>query len=220
MHLNVRPARARLRVAQNGAQSHLRPFHYLQLLEALADDGDRSQRELAKLLGVALGHANQLLQSLSASGWVRRVPRTGQRVRYEVTARGLAARSRLGRLHIKRCAESYEELRSHVERRLSHIARTAGPLSEVRFVFYGRGILSEVGCVCARNLGVRLLGVVDEGGGGHLLNVPCFTVEAVRGGRLAGEAFDRIVIMSLERSADIRMRLRAEQVPVASIASL
>ena len=192
-----------------------------RLLQALGSDGNRTQRELSELLGTALGLTNHLLQTVVHAGWVRIVPHTGQRVSYQLTPKGRASCSRLARMHVQSCAHSYEELRKHVGDRLTRLAqRGSADGSPQRLVLYGRGVLGEIAYVCARSAGVALVGVVDEPGGGFLLDLPCHSPDALSGTRLAGEPFHQILVMAFTLSAETRARLRAGHVPARAIATL
>lgn len=201
--------------------SHLRLRHFWRLLELLASDGNRSQRELSQDLGTALGLTNQLLQAVITAGWVRTVHGEGHRLRYEVTDDGQVERGRLGHSYLQTCGAAYVELRQHVQSRLGQVIQQLGSAPrDTRLVFYGRNEVAEVGYLCARGLGAMVIGTVEESGAGSLVDVPCHSPDALDHQQLAGQTFDCVVIMSFDQIARIRAALRARRVPDERIATL
>jgi DNA-binding MarR family transcriptional regulator len=201
--------------------SHLRLRHFWRLLELLASDGNRSQRELSQDLGTALGLTNQLLQAVITAGWVRTMHGEGHRQRYEVTGEGHVERRRLAHCYLQTCGAAYAELREHVHARLGQVIANLGSApSDTRLVFYGRNEVAEVGYLCARGLGASVIGTVEESGTGSLVDVPCHSPEALDREQLAGQPFDCVVIMAFDGIAVIRAALHARRVPDERIATL
>lgn len=185
--------------------------HIERLIGALAADGQRSQRELARELGIALGLINQLLQLLLAAGWVRSVRQANRRVTYKPTQDGIDGGRRLARLHLQSCSRSYEELRAFVVQRLAAVAAATGT-DAARLALFGEGSLTEIASLSPPP-GVVLVGVVAEGPVHATGQLASFPATALDGNCLQGHPFDRIVIMSLGDTASAEAFLEARAVP-------
>ena len=70
-------------------------IHMLRLMGEIERDGNSSQRELSRRLNLSLGLVNTFLKRLVAKGYfkVKTMPRN--RVKYFLTPKGLARKSRL-----------------------------------------------------------------------------------------------------------------------------
>ena len=83
----------------------------LELLEALAEDPEARQVDLATRLGVAVGTVNWLLKRLATEGYVK-VKRIGQwQWRYLITPRGFAAKARLTQQYLRHSMHIYRQTR-------------------------------------------------------------------------------------------------------------
>jgi len=83
----------------------------LELLEALAEDPEARQVDLATRLGVAVGTVNWLLKRLTSKGYVK-VKRIGQwQWRYLVTPRGFAEKARLTQQYLQSSMRIYRRTR-------------------------------------------------------------------------------------------------------------
>ena len=83
----------------------------LELLEALAEDPEARQVDLATRLGVAVGTVNWLLKRLVTKGYVK-VKRIGRwRWRYLVTPRGFAEKARLTQQYLQSSMSLYRRTR-------------------------------------------------------------------------------------------------------------
>jgi|SRR5687768_4762063 len=186
--------------------------HIERLIDALAANGHRSQRELSQELGIALGLTNQLLQLLLGAGWIRSLRQTsaGRRVTYKPTRHGIEGGRHLARLHLQACGRSYEELRGYLSQRLTAIAVATGA-SSARLALIGDASLVEIACVSAP-AAIVLVGVVDEQPR-TIGQVPGFLPSALDENRLAGQPFDRIVIMSFDDAGAETALLRTRRVP-------
>ena len=90
----------------------------LKLLEALAEDPEARQVDLATRLGVAVGTVNWLLKRLTSKGYVK-VKRIGQwRWHYLVTPRGFAEKARLTQRYLENSMTLYRKTRQEARRLL------------------------------------------------------------------------------------------------------
>ena len=95
----------------------------LELLEALAEDPEARQVDLATRLGVAVGTVNWLLKRLGTKGYVK-VKRIGRwRWRYLVTPRGFAQKARLTQQYLQSSMRTYRQTREEATRLLSTLRK-------------------------------------------------------------------------------------------------
>ncbi|MFQ5794098.1 MAG: winged helix-turn-helix transcriptional regulator [Candidatus Bipolaricaulia bacterium] len=95
----------------------------LKLLEALEQEPEARQVDLAARLGVAVGTVNWHLKRLAAQGYVK-VKRIGQwHWRYLLTPQGMAEKARLTKDYVRRSMQLYRETRGQARRLLTQINR-------------------------------------------------------------------------------------------------
>src|SRR5262245_55818557 len=139
--------------------------HIRRMLQELEPGGDLSQRTLAARLGIAVGRANHLLRALIRRDWVRGIRSDGHRVRYLVTTAGADARARLAREHLHRELESYGTVRERVRERLKACTGDCAgsdASDPPAVVLYGTGEAAQIAASCMADLGVHLVGFVDD----------------------------------------------------------
>ena len=145
----------------------------LEILTAIGEGAPVTQRALAEQLGVALGLANLCLKRLAGKGLIKIVefpkkPAARKRLRYVLTPKGLAEKSRL----------SYE----YMAYSLRLFRRTRGNLRETmasfhqggmkRFAICGVGEAAELAYLTLREFGLEPVGVFDRAAGGQFLGFP------------------------------------------------
>ena len=96
----------------------------LNVLEALQQQPDVRQVDLASQLGVAVGTTNWLIKRLVSKGYVK-ARRIGQwRWRYLITPQGLAAKTRLTQRYLKDSMRLYRLTRDEARRLLSGLKKS------------------------------------------------------------------------------------------------
>jgi DNA-binding MarR family transcriptional regulator len=181
-----------------------------RILEELDAGGELSQRTLANRLGIALGRANQLIRSLIGQGWLRGLPAEGHRIRYVVTPEGAAARARMSREHLGRALASYGTAHDRVRERLEACTtnRAAGGSSfRPAVALYGTGEAARIAFACAAELGVQLVGFIDENPRESFLGLPVRAPSHLTSMALDGRAFDWLLVATLADQDAIRGRL-------------
>jgi len=95
----------------------------LEVLEALVENPEARQADLATRLGVAVGTVNWLLKRLVSKGYVK-VKRIGRwRWRYLVTPRGFAEKARLTRQYLQNSMRFYRQTRQEAQQLLSELRK-------------------------------------------------------------------------------------------------
>jgi len=167
----------------------------LEILTALGEGAPVTQRALAEQLGVALGLANLCLKRLAGKGLIKIVefpkkPAARKRLRYVLTPKGLAEKSRL----------SYE----YMAYSLRLFRRTRGNLRETmarfhhggmkRFALCGVGEAAELAYLTLREFGLEPVGVFDRAAGGQFLGFP---VRALAD--LVPDEVDGVIVATFDR---------------------
>ena len=128
------------------------------LIVELQRGSNVSQRALARRLGVAVGTVNRLLAEMVAAGYVQVFNRGVRPFAYKVTNDGERYRRRLS-------LEQYSSVLGRLRRLEERIRSTLGELNKrgvKRVVFYGAGEVMEATYPVAREVGLDVIGVVDD----------------------------------------------------------
>lgn len=112
----------------------------LRILEKVDNDGAPSQRDLARDLNISLGLVNSFIKRLAKKGYFKMGHLPKNRVRYILTPRGVAEKSRLTYEYIQYSFKFYKIARQRL-RDLYAGLETQGVR---RIVFYGAGDLAEI----------------------------------------------------------------------------
>ena len=165
----------------------------LKILEKVDTDDTASQRDLAKDLNISLGLVNSFVKKLAKKGYfkVKHVPKN--RIRYILTPKGLAEKSRLTYEYIQHSYRFYKAAR----KKLRNIYAELEKQGIKRVVFYGVSELAEIAYVSLLETNIQLMAIVDDGRTGK--NFLRFTV--ARPDQLEFLRFDTIIITAIE-SAD------------------
>ena len=91
-------------------------YHILRLL---AENPEISQREMARRLDLSLGKTNYCVRAVVGKGWVkvRNFRKSNRKVAYlyQLTPRGIAAKSRITRRFLDRKVEEFERLQKEIQ---------------------------------------------------------------------------------------------------------
>ena len=167
----------------------------LKILEKVANNGTPSQRDLARDLNISLGLVNSFIKRLAKKGYFKIGHLPKNRVRYILTPRGIAEKSRLTYEYIQYSFKFYKDARQKL-RDLYAELETQG----VRcIVFYGAGDLAEIAYLSLQQSCIELVAVVDDGRVGN--NFMQFTV--AHSDRIESFWFDRILITSVDSKESI-----------------
>ncbi len=130
----------------------------LKILEKVDNDGTPSQRDLARDLNISLGLVNSFIKRLAKKGYFKigHLPRN--RIRYMLTPRGVAERSRLTYEYIQYSFKFYKDARQRLQDLYAEL-ETQGVM---RIVFYGSGDLAEIAYLSLQQSNIELVAVVDE----------------------------------------------------------
>ncbi len=112
-------------------QSDSSEIHF-QVLRAIAQNPDLTQRELAAVLGISLGKANYCLKALVVKGLVKieSFAKSKNKLGYAylLTPQGVAQKAALTTSFLRHKLEAYESLRSEIEMLKLETANSASTL--------------------------------------------------------------------------------------------
>ena len=167
----------------------------LEILTAIDEGLPLTQRALAERLGVALGLANLYVKRLARKGYIKivefpRKPAARKRLRYLLTPRGMAEKTRLTYEHMSYSLTLYRRARQTLRESLGRLADGGAK----RIALYGTGEAAEVAYLTLKELGLEPLGVFAQRDAGRFLGFP---VRAVA--ELGADEFDVVIVASFER---------------------
>ena len=171
----------------------------LNLLEKVDDDNTASQRDLARDLNISLGLVNSFVKQLAKKGYfeVTHVPKN--RIRYILTPKGVAEKSRLTYERIQHSYKFYKAARQKLRDLYAELEKQ----DITRIVFYGVSELTEIAYVSLLESNIKLAAVVDEERAGR--KFLRFTVD--RPDQLEFLLFDKILITSIGSTDPILNRI-------------
>ncbi len=184
----------------------------LEILTAIQEGLPLTQRALAERLGVALGLANLYLKRLARKGCIKIVefpkkPAARKRLRYLLTPRGMAEKTRLTYEHMAYSLNLYRRARQTLRESLSRLADGGAK----RIVLYGTGEAAEVAYLTLK----EPMGVFAPGASGRFLGFP---VRAAA--ELATEEFDIVIVATFERPEQSLAELLQQGLAPARIVTL
>ena len=175
----------------------------LQLLNEVEQNAAVTQRSLALKLDVALGLTNLYLKRLARKGYIKITTIPRHRIKYLLTPRGMAEKSRLTYLYMQYSLTYYRDMRERLKVVLTERANAGAK----RIVICGTGELAELAYISLREMDLTLVGFVD-GNKGTFLSYPLWPIEA-----LPNWEFDAVLIADLEEAKKIQARLVHTGVP-------
>jgi DNA-binding MarR family transcriptional regulator len=145
----------------------------LEILTAIGEGAPVTQRALAERLGVALGLANLCLKRLAGKGFIKIVefpkkPAARKRLRYVLTPKGMAEKSRLSYEYIAYSLRLFRRTRGHLREAMERLRQRGMK----HFALCGVGEAAELAYLTLRELGLEPVGVFDRSAGGQFLGFP------------------------------------------------
>jgi DNA-binding MarR family transcriptional regulator len=181
----------------------------LQLLEEIEKNNTPSQRELAQQLNVSLGLVNSFVKRLSAKGYFKVTNIPKKRIRYIMTPKGFAEKSRLTYDYIRFSYSFYKDARVKL-RRLFKELEEAGVK---KVAFYGAGDLAEIAYLSLQETTIEFAAITDENvKGKKFLNHRLKSLDSIK-----TIPFDRIIITSDQVYPDTVKRIEKKGIAKGKI---
>jgi DNA-binding MarR family transcriptional regulator len=166
----------------------------LEILTAIEEGLPLTQRALAERLGVALGLCNLYLKRLARKGCIKivefpRKPAARKRLRYLLTPRGMAEKTRLTYEHMAYSLDLYRRARRTLRQSLGGLADGGAK----RIALCGTGEAAEVAYLTLKELGLEPVGVFGADGGLFL----GYPVQPLAG--LGSVDLDAVIVATFDR---------------------
>lgn len=166
----------------------------LKLLEEIEGDQAPSQRDLAMRLNISLGLVNSFLKRLTKKGYFKVTHIPKNRVRYILTPKGAAEKTRLTYEYIQYSFKFYKDAR----RKLRDIFHQFEKQKIRKVVFLGIGELAEIAYISMQETEIKLAAAIDENNCGDQFMkekiLPLRSIEKL--------VFDRVLITMIDRRGD------------------
>lgn len=130
----------------------------LKILEEIDNDHTPSQRDLSRKLNISLGLVNSFVKRLANKGYfkIKNIPKN--RVKYILTPKGAAEKTRLTYKYIQYSFEFYRNAREKLHKLFKNLM--AQGVSRV--VFYGTGDFAEIAFISLQETSIQMLAIVDD----------------------------------------------------------
>ncbi|MBA7706542.1 hypothetical protein ES703_115396 [subsurface metagenome] len=184
----------------------------LQLLEEIDNNHSPSQRDLAQKLNISLGLVNSFIKRLATKGYVKITTIPRNRVKYILTPKGFAEKSRLTYEFIQYSFHFYKRALRDIEDLLNDFQKRGVK----KVVFYGANDLAEIAFISLRGTDIKLIGVADEEKQGK--DFLGFTVKSITELKKAG--FDRIIVTTIDSKEAQLDKLLGKKIPREKIVML
>ncbi len=138
------------------SRADLDPALTLDMLDAVAENAQVSQRDLARSLGIALGLVNTYLKRCVAKGWIKAQQVPANRYSYYLTPQGFTEKTRLTAEYLRSSFAFFRRARGQCERLFDQ----AADQGLCRLALAGRGDLAEVAVIC-RPETIALVAILD-----------------------------------------------------------
>lgn len=150
--------------------------YVLRLFDAIEQDGQVTQRELSKRLGLSLGLTNHLIRRSIRDGYFEVCVLPPKHLTYVLTPKGWDTKSRLATEYFAYCFRFYRDIRKTIQKRLRELEN-----DRIRaIIFYGTGETAELLYHCLYGSPINLVGIIDrENEGGTFFGHPICSPEGL-----------------------------------------
>ena len=129
----------------------------LKILEAIDCQETPSQRDMAQSLNVSLGLVNSFVRRLAKKGYFKITHLPRNRIRYILTPKGAAEKSRLTYTYIQLSLHFYKDAR----RKFRELLKTLECQGARKVAFFGAGDMAEIGCLSIQETALELVAIAD-----------------------------------------------------------
>ena len=173
----------------------------LKILEKAEQDYLPSQRDLAKELNISLGLVNSFVKRLAKKGYFKITHTPKNRLKYILTPKGVAEKTRLTYAYIQLSYQFYRDARLKLQKIFVDL-QTQGVR---QIIFYGASDLAEIAYVSLQQTDIELMAVVDDlKAGNSFLGL---TIQEPA--KLAVLPFDRILVTAVNSRKSVKDKIAA-----------
>lgn len=189
-----------------------RDIRTLRILEEIDKGHAPSQRDLANELNISLGLVNSFIKRLTNKGYFKIVNIQKNRVKYLLTPKGVAEKTRLTYEFIKLSYQFYNGARE----KLRGLYKKLEEEGCQGIVFYGAGDLAEIAYISTHGTTINLIGVVDSYRKGRRF----FDIKISDPETLNTLSFDKILITSVDSVENVYRSILNRGIPENKIVTL
>ncbi len=176
----------------------------LKLLEEIESAQAPSQRDLATRLNISLGLVNAFMKRLTQKGYFKISTIPKNRVKYILTPKGAAEKTRLTYEYIQQSFLYYKNTR----RKLSSVFEQFEKQGVGKVVFLGAGEIAEIAYISIQETNIELVGIIDsELAGGKFLG---FRISAPD--EITSFEFERVVVTAVGDTIRMIKQLREREI--------
>lgn len=190
---------------------------HLEILTAIGEGAPLTQRALAERMGVALGLTNLYLKRLATKGYIKVAgfgtkPAVRKRMRYLLTAKGLAEKTRLTYEYMSRSVTQYRLARAALRAALAHVPAQGWK----RIALYGDGEAAELAYLTLKEFGLEPIGVYVAAPRGTFLGLPVRSLHELP----PEEELDAVIVATFDKPKVHVPALTALGIPAAKLLTL
>ena len=184
----------------------------LKILEEIDNDHTPSQRDLSKKLNMSLGLVNSFVKRLANKGYFKITNIPKNRVKYILTPKGIAEKTRLTYQYIQYSFKFYRNAREELHKLFKYLMAQG----VMRVVFYGTGDFAEIAFISLQETSIQLLAIVDDNNIGEK-----FLGGVVKDPDILNSlSFDRILITSMISKDNVLEKLLKQGIPRSKLVLL
>jgi len=184
----------------------------LHLLEEIESGKISSQRHVAKKLNVSLGLANSFIKRLANIGYCKITTIPKNRIKYILTPKGAAEKTRLTYEYIHYSYKFYKRARQNLRELFKNLVGEGVQ----RIVFHGADELAEIAYVSLQETALELTAVVDD----KKVGKKFFKFKITGLNRIKSLSFDKIIITDTESNKQIMEKLMDGGIPRSKLTLL
>lgn len=177
----------------------------LLLLDELSRNGEVTQRDLSKRLGIALGLVNSYIKNLAHKGYITIADIPPKRYSYLITPKGFIEKSRLAFQHLHNFNNLYRIARQDFQTLFHGLNR----YNVKKIAFCGADEVAEIAYITLQEYDIELVAVVDtENISKRFFNHSIRPLE-----ELKSTGYDRVLITSYLRGKELHHLLTGMGIP-------
>ena len=129
----------------------------LKILEAIDCQDSPSQRDMAESLNISLGLINSFVRRLAKKGYFKITHLPRNRVRYILTPKGMAEKTRLSYSYVQLSYRFYRDARQKIRDLYQQLQMS----NFKRIAFFGAGDLAEIAYLSLQESDLEFVGISD-----------------------------------------------------------
>ena len=186
-----------------------RDIHALRILEEIEKNTSPTQRELAGKLNISLGLVNSFIKRLARKGYLKITTIPKNRLRYVLTPKGFAEKTRLAYEFIQYSFDFYKTARKKLKGLFNALEKDGVR----RVIFYGAGDLAEITYISLQETTLEMVAIVDD-----LKSGERFLGHTIMGpSALNSLDYDKIIVTSINSKDAIHENVLELNVPRTKI---